>query len=512
MRVALYARYSSKLQDELSLEAQIAEMEAYVATRGWTVTHRYLLPETASSDVEKSPEFRAMKEAARRREFQLLLVHKLDRFGRCRETSVLHKAELRRLGVQVRSVVENLGDTVIERAMEGMVEVMAEWYSSNLAQETRKGHAQLTRRGYWRGGAVPFGIRTRVVHDGSAEHRALEVDPINGPIMAEVFERVVRGDRTGAILEWIAERTGQPRWSHPTFYTRIANPIYYGLLQFGKSHLGPTKRRRKATPEELVEGRWEGLVSQELWEEAQRTIGRRGMSRHNQPPKQPYLLSEGVAVCAACGRHLIGNRQKGIRYYTCAGWRDRTCTRKSVNADRLEAEFFRQACLDIEERHDLEKVLDDYERGLAPQREAAVRREAGLRKQLTDLRRRVGNLTRALEEGLGDISDVGARLRALKAEEAVLVDEIATCQLQADEAVRLNVAMVREYLRNVTALLRLATPEELKMVYQDLFRLELDLEQQEGQLLMKLAPAAPSGLSVASEDAPRVRSGRSARI
>lgn len=174
MRVALFARYSSKLQDELSLEAQLAEMEAFVSRQpGWEVTHRYTLPETRSCEIEKAPEFQAMMRDARARAFQVLLVHKLDRFGRNRDTSVIHKAMLRRLGVQVRSVCENLGESIMDRAMEGMLEVMAEWYGGNLGQETRKGHRALTRKGFWTGGKVPFGYRAEPVMEGTRQRSRL---------------------------------------------------------------------------------------------------------------------------------------------------------------------------------------------------------------------------------------------------------------------------------------------------------------------------------------------------
>lgn len=169
MRVALFARYSSKFQDELSLEAQISEMERFSAGQGWTVSHRYLLPETRSADVKSAPEFQEMLAAAKRREFQVLLVHKLDRFGRNREDAVVYKSLLRRQGIQVRSVAENLGDGIFDRLIEGILEVVAEFYPLNLGQETRKGQAQLTRNGLFRGarclgycaGCKPMGTISR---------------------------------------------------------------------------------------------------------------------------------------------------------------------------------------------------------------------------------------------------------------------------------------------------------------------------------------------------------------
>ena len=54
MRVAIFARYSSRRQDEMSLEAQVQACEAFCAREGWTVVRRFLLAETRSADIEDS--------------------------------------------------------------------------------------------------------------------------------------------------------------------------------------------------------------------------------------------------------------------------------------------------------------------------------------------------------------------------------------------------------------------------------------------------------------------------
>ena len=118
-KAALFARYSSKLQDSLSLDAQVSEMERHCEKEGWEITHRFLLPETRSVHVEQAEEFQEMIKAARQRKFDILVLHKLDRFGRDRETTVLYKAMLRRHGIQIFSLTEKLGESAYERMVEG---------------------------------------------------------------------------------------------------------------------------------------------------------------------------------------------------------------------------------------------------------------------------------------------------------------------------------------------------------------------------------------------------------
>ena len=485
MRTALFARYSSKLQDELSLEAQISEMERFSAAQGWTVSHRYLLPETRSADVKSSPEFQEMLAAAKRREFQVLLVHKLDRFGRNREDAVVYKSLLRRQGIQVRSVAENLGDGIFDRLIEGILEVVAEFYSLNLGQETRKGQAQLTRNGLFRGGKVPWGLR-RVQAEG--DHFTVEVDAVRGPVMAEVFQRVARGNRTGDILAWVEEKTGE-RWSYPTFYTRIKNPIYYGLIQFGKTSMQAGQKRKKGDPEAIVEGTWAGLVPRETWDQAQQALAGRAVA-HKRSPSRTYLLSDGVSICAKCGRPIIGGMFRGKPRYVCSGRsrRDERCSSHSLGAEELE-----RLVVDLVRGHlkkfDANAALREYEASLAPQREESRRTEVRLRKALTEVRRKKANLLRLAEDGLVD-ADLQRRLRELGAEESELAEEVATCQARTDEAIRLNVALVRRHVAGLANVMNDTDPEELKRLLREWFRLTIDLKTGQGQLEMELTPSA----------------------
>lgn len=516
MRVALFARYSSRLQDDLSIEAQVGEMERFCQEQGWTITHHYLLPETRSVDVERSDQFQSMLSAARRREFDLLLVHKLDRFGRNRETSVVHKAALRRMGVQVRSVVENLGDGILDRVMEGMLEVFAEFYSHNLAQETKKGQAQMTRRGLWRGGAIPFGLRKVLVSDGAKDHWGVEVDPLTGPIMREVFERVARGERTGDILSWLESKTGD-RWSHPTFYTRLKNPAYYGLLQYGRTTMPAGRQRRKGDPEKMVEGRWEGLIPEDLWRAANAAVEARGRGRgaHRSIPRQPYTLSEGVAVCSACGKSLVGNRMYGERYYVCQGRQAGTCTRKGVKADDLE-EAFRQLVTEELAQVDLDKMIQNYEKSLAPEIEEKLRREKALKKSLDQVYRKMKNLTLAIAEG-GDFHSLREMLGRLHDEEVSIQNEIQACRDEVARMREVNATVIRDHVADLVNILPELEVEDLKTVYRNLFELRFDLEKRAGSLHMRLRGPRPEMLSPENKeearlDLSRITTGRSARI
>jgi site-specific DNA recombinase len=79
----------------------------------------------------------------------VVIVHKVDRFARNLEDHVTVRALLRRLGVELVSVVEPLDDSPQGRLTEGIHALMAEFYSANLAAEIRKGMTQKAKQGGW---------------------------------------------------------------------------------------------------------------------------------------------------------------------------------------------------------------------------------------------------------------------------------------------------------------------------------------------------------------------------
>lgn len=94
IRVGLYARVST--QDQQTLPLQIRAMREYAVTRGWTITVQ--LKEIGSGASERELRQKLM-EAARRRESDVVLVWRLDRWGRSLPDLVSTLEELNHLGV-----------------------------------------------------------------------------------------------------------------------------------------------------------------------------------------------------------------------------------------------------------------------------------------------------------------------------------------------------------------------------------------------------------------------------
>jgi putative DNA-invertase from lambdoid prophage Rac len=135
LRVALYARVST--HDQQTLPLQIRTMCEYAAKRGWTIIAQ--IKEVGSGASQR--ELRAtLIASARRREIDVVLVWRLDRWGRSVADLVSTLQELQHLGVGFVSLTEALDlTTPAGRAMAGLLSVFAEFERDILRERVRAG-------------------------------------------------------------------------------------------------------------------------------------------------------------------------------------------------------------------------------------------------------------------------------------------------------------------------------------------------------------------------------------
>jgi DNA invertase Pin-like site-specific DNA recombinase len=143
MRAALYARVSTHDQQTLGMQAEA--MTAYTSDRGWSVVKRV---EEVGSGARDRPGRECLLKAARRREIDVVVVWRLDRWGRSVADLMATLRELTDLGVGFVSLTEALDlTTPTGRAMAGMLAVFAEFERELLRERVRAGIAQARKEG-----------------------------------------------------------------------------------------------------------------------------------------------------------------------------------------------------------------------------------------------------------------------------------------------------------------------------------------------------------------------------
>ena len=135
LRAGLYARVSTN--DQQTLAMQNRAMREYAARRGWMIA---LQVREVNSGAAKREAREKILEAARRREIDLVLVWRLDRWGRSVTDLLATLQELEHLGVGFVSLTEALDlTTPAGRAMAGLLAIFAEFEREILRERTRAG-------------------------------------------------------------------------------------------------------------------------------------------------------------------------------------------------------------------------------------------------------------------------------------------------------------------------------------------------------------------------------------
>jgi putative DNA-invertase from lambdoid prophage Rac len=143
LRAALNARVSS--HDQQTLPMQNRALRDYAARRGWIITMQ--VKEVGSGASQRNMREKLM-EAARRREIDVVLVWRLDRWGRSVGDLLATLQELQHLGVGFVSLTEALDlTTPAGRAMAALLAVFAEFEREVLRERVRAGLAHARQNG-----------------------------------------------------------------------------------------------------------------------------------------------------------------------------------------------------------------------------------------------------------------------------------------------------------------------------------------------------------------------------
>src|SRR6266851_5518243 len=159
LRVGLYARVST--HDQQTLPLQIRAMREYAAKRRWIIAAQI-------KEVGSGASQRELRETllvtARRREIDVVLVWRLDRWGRSVADLVSTLQELQHLGVGFVSLTEALDlTTPAGRAMAGLLAVFAEFERDILRERVRAGLAHARQNGKRLGRPITAGLHTTEV-------------------------------------------------------------------------------------------------------------------------------------------------------------------------------------------------------------------------------------------------------------------------------------------------------------------------------------------------------------
>jgi site-specific DNA recombinase len=160
IRAALYARVSSEEQVEgYSIDAQRRAFQTLCQSKGWIPYHEYIEEgkSARTENINKRPVFKEAIADALNKNFDILVVHKVDRFSRKLRVTLEYFDKLGKGDVGFVSIMEQMDfSTPWGKFALSMLGALAELYSDNLSQETKKGWHERRKQGLYCG-TLPFG-------------------------------------------------------------------------------------------------------------------------------------------------------------------------------------------------------------------------------------------------------------------------------------------------------------------------------------------------------------------
>ena len=315
----IYARYSCDKQTEQSIEGQLRVINEFAEREGYTIVGQYI-DRAKSAKTANRPEFLRMIEDSAKHLFQYVIVYKLDRFSRNRYDSAFYKQKLKKNGVQVVSATEMLSDNPESIITEAILEAMAEFYSAELGQKTKRGMRESALKCQSTGSQPPLGYKW-------GTDKRLHIDEATAAIPRIAFEMYAQGKGKKAIADDLnargyRTRTGR-KFNINTFDTMLKNRKYIGVFTYGEDI--------------AVEGGCPALIDKDTFDRVQELLGQTKKAPARARAKVEYYLA-GRLFCGYCGEKMTavgGTSRNGTQYhyYKC---KNKDCRKLAERKDYLE--------------------------------------------------------------------------------------------------------------------------------------------------------------------------------
>ncbi len=478
MRVAIYARYSTDLQDRTSIDGQIANCEALAGREGLEIVARYQ-DEGRSGNDDQRDGYQDMLARLKRGEFVGIVCDETSRITR-------NQAELHRLTAELRFRDQFLitcdGIDTRSESSDLVLSVKAaidQMEGRKIGYRTYRSLRERHKAGHSAGGKI-YGYTSE--QDGNYRRRVKEPDQAANVL--EIFKRYAGGASAKTIVRdfnergipspgsfWNNRKRRAAGWVHTTLlgsYSKasgiLRNPIYTGRVTWnkrsGKKVPGTGMRIQKRRPDaEWIEYQDESLriVSDELWgrvQERLKTARSRTNSANLRGRPARHLLS-GLLICSSCGGHYVVRNGKSYACSSQSNGRDSLCSqriylKKSVVESQLLAGI-KDQLLQPNVVKKIAKQARTEARRLSQGTEDRSEQMKGLDRQIADLADTI------IEIGKSDV--LTERLRKLEKQKEAI-------SRQASREIRTVLPRItdrwRELVTNLEALPTLAKPDELE--------------------------------------------------
>ncbi|MEJ9220340.1 recombinase family protein [Paenibacillus glucanolyticus] len=468
-RAVAYPRYSSDNQREESITAQMRAIEQYCQQKGYVLVNSYP-DEEKTATTDRRPNFQQMIQDSAKRLFDVVIVHKLDRFARNRYDSAHYKRILKKNDVRVESVLEQLDNSPESVVLESVLEGMAEYYSLNLAREVRKGMRENAEQGIHTGGLPPYGL---MVHP---ETRKLIIDPKRYKAVQIYFDGIdndLPNEEIANTLNNLGYRTLKGRkFTANSFATWADNRKYRGDYVFDVSAPKDEEGKRNTNNKKPIEQQIiipdaiPAIIHPDQWDRVYAKKQMRKRKPGRMKAKMNYLLT-GKVYCGNCGSLYAGNSYTNpkssektvLAYYKCQS----KCGNTSVRKDDIENIAIEQLISECLSNEGVSEIITRVQELYQQEKKQSANDIEPIKIELNELEAKLRNWIEALGAGIKSVIE--------NIKEAEQRKEALEYELQRAEIIQqtqtLDESLIRAILDNKKNSLLSGDDDEKKQVLQE---------------------------------------------
>jgi site-specific DNA recombinase len=468
---ALYARFSSDLQKDRSIDDQLAICRQYAEREGLKVVATFTDRAKSGASLFDRDGLIDLVARAKERGFDAVIVESLDRLSRDQEDLAGLFKRLSFHGAEILTVNEGK-TTSIHVGIRGLVGSL---YLADLGAKVRRGHAGQVREGKIPG-AVTYGYDMIA---GKPGERAIN-EP-QAKIIRRIFAEYASGRSPRAIAldltrQGIVPPGGGKSWHCQTFVGgrlkrgMIGNPLYAGRLIWNASRnvLNPdtgAKLKRAGKPEDFMEIAVPHLriVDEALWLAANEMRRGRAVTRFGRTGKvgrRPVVartehLLAGLLRCGICGGHMrIAQQSRGgaPRVACATAHQHSACEhRKTYDLDVLQTAVLDQMRARLTDPAMIAEAAKAFHERWAENNKKARLDQSEVKRELNRIQVKIDRLVDAIENSNQPVKALMAKLNPLDIERAGLTERLRLLEVE-NNVIDLHPGAIEAYRKNVEKL------------------------------------------------------------
>ena len=306
MKVAIYCRYSSDLQNPRSIEDQARLCREWIVRNGHTEGEMFADAAISGASAYRRPGFQQLRKAIEAGSIEGVVSEAMDRFSRnISDTNDLYE-HCEYYGVKLLTV--DTGEIGLMHV--GLQSTLSALFLKGLADKVRRGQRGAFERGQSTGG-LAYGYKV------GAEPGSRVIDDAQSNIIRRIFREYLAGisPRSIAITlnkDGISSPKGGPWRASSIVGSRkrgngiLHNEIYSGVMVFGRQRRAKTPLTGKIIMQPVPETQWRRrevkdlqIIDRQTWQNVQSKLNKAVLCRLDYRRRPPRLLS-GIITCGCC--------------------------------------------------------------------------------------------------------------------------------------------------------------------------------------------------------------------